>query len=73
MVFIKTTWVLYGFLPPGAWVSSIASYEVFDYHGAILLELPGWFRTSIFFLLGYLVTIALWTAAYFRLSERQIV
>jgi hypothetical protein len=73
LTFFMLPSALHGLLPPGTWVSSIASYEVFHYHGGTLLELPGWFRVTIFFFLGYLVMIALWAAAYFRLSERQIV
>jgi hypothetical protein len=64
--------LLYSFMPPGVWMSSLSIYEVYDYHGSFLLKLPLWFSWTMYLYFGFAVTIMLWITAYFRLTEKQI-
>lgn len=72
IMFIAAPMAIVGFLPPGAWVSSTAAYEVYDFHGGIILDLPAWFTTIFYFFFSYVITFGLWAATYFRLTEKQI-
>jgi hypothetical protein len=72
LLFFATTMIIFQFLPHGVFASSLSDYEVFDFRGSIFIDLPRWFMTIMEILFGYLITLGLWAAAYFRLTERQI-
>jgi len=60
-------------LPKGGFYDSVLAFEVLDYSGNKLLEVPGWFRILIiaFFSIG--ITLWLWLISYLKLKVREIV
>ena len=73
MIFFFIPPFLQGFMPPGAWISSLMVYEIYDYRENVTLELPAWFRISSYIYFCFGISVILWIATYFRFTERQIV
>jgi hypothetical protein len=59
-------------LPYGNFNGAITSFEVMDFNGNRLVEMPAWFSLSLKIFSTYLVTFGLWAASYFLLKEKQI-
>jgi len=64
--------VIAGALPVGRFNGALTAFEVIDFNGNRLVEMPVWFSLSFKIFSTYLVTIGLWTASYFLLKEKQI-
>jgi len=64
--------VIAGALPLGRFNGALTAFEVIDFNGNRLIEMPAWFSLSFKIFYTYLVTIGLWTASYFLLREKQI-
>lgn len=64
--------LLLQFLPPGVWVSSLMTYEVFDNRENITLNIGSWYTLPAYLYFGFGICAMLWLATYFRFTEKQI-
>lgn len=69
------------FLFPGAMIylsmpigitRTITSFEILDFRGNILVEMPPWFDLTAKLFSFYLVTLVFWLTSYFLLKEKQV-
>lgn len=51
---------------------TITTYEVLDFRGNKLIEMPSWFNFSVTAFSFYLLTPAFWLICYFLLREKQV-
>ena len=72
LIFFFLPVFIHQFLPPGVWLSSLISYEVFDHRENFVLKLPAWFGVSTYIFFCFTISVVLWIATYFRFTERQI-
>jgi hypothetical protein len=72
LVFFSVPIILLQFLPPGVWVGSLTTYEVFDHRENIILTIPSWFGLPLYLFFCFGICAMLWLAAFFRFNEKQI-
>lgn len=72
ILFLAAPMVIATSVPLGAFNEGLFSYEIFDAHGNIEIEMPTWFAFAVSIFFGYIITGTLWLTTYFRLKERQI-
>ncbi len=74
-------WVFVGFLqvrvilsvlPAGRFFDNLTAYEILDFKGNRLVEMPIWFTYSYKIFFSYLITLGLWVSSYFLLREKEI-
>lgn len=64
--------VIAGVLPDGRFNGALTAFEVIDFNGNRLVEMPTWFISLFKVFYTYVVTLGLWLASYFLLKEKQI-
>lgn len=60
------------FFPKGGFYESVLAFEVLDYSGNKLLEVPSWFRFLIIAFFSYGIAAWLWIVSYLKMKEREI-
>ncbi|MBA4054952.1 MAG: hypothetical protein C0490_09595, partial [Marivirga sp.] len=60
------------FLMPIGVTKTITAYEVLDFRGNKLIEMPSWFSLSVTVFSFYILTPAFWLVCYFLLREKQV-
>ena len=64
--------IIAGVLPHGRFNGALTAFEVIDFNGNRLVEMPAWFRLSFKIFSTYMVTVGLWIVTYYLLKEKQI-
>ncbi len=64
--------MIHSFLPPGNFDQRLTGFEVIDYSGNRLIEMPPWFEILYHFYFSVLIVVLLWLFIYYRFREKQV-